>query len=513
MPRWPTSERALAALLFVGVALLWSPALANGFVWDDWNNILTSTRLREWSALYEVFLHDAMWSANLPAGSVSTYRPLSLASMVIDYKLFGLAPWGYHLSSVLLHAGAAVAVFGALSRFVDSRAALGIALLWAVHPTAIEVAGWINGRSESFALLFGAAALWVLCVPRPSGTRLAAGAGLIALAMLGKETGGVFAPGAILMVAEAQRRAGERCGILHWPTAIAAVAGVALYVLLRANALGGGTAPSGGALSVKVLMVLPAIWFHALQTVAFPLDRALHHLHLWLVGLTPLIMAGYAVAAAVLTGLVVAAWRRGHRLLGLGLLWWFASLTPIALLVVSSWPGFYRWLYIGLPGLYLAIYAALFLQREVPRWLFVGLLALSVLGVQRAIPVWKNSGTLFLAMIEEQPEEPFGYNGLGDYFRDSGNYALAEEALRRGIAIGPRRPDIYFSLGSVLAVTDRCQEAIEVGRGKVGAARVPKEFSFLVGDCWSRKGRPEVAKRLFRLCAGLDPRCDARLKE
>ena len=461
----------LGILLFGFVMAVWAPALAGGFVWDDVANLVRSDRLKSWSALYEVFLHDAMWSAGQPG--VGTYRPLALASMAVEHQLFGGTALGHHLGSVVLHAATAVAVFAAFTRFVEARAALFVAAVWAVHPTAAEVAAWINGRSESMALLFGASALWVLCVEAPSRRRLAAGGALLLLAMLGKETGAIFAPGAVLLVAYAQ---GDG-RVVHRPTAVVAGLAAAVYLAVRAAVLSGGGVGAGP----EVLAVVPAVFFRATQAVAFPFDRGLHHLGPWLSELTPLALAAYGVATAAAGALTAVAWRRGHRLVALGLAWWCASLLPVALLVTSAWPGFYRWLYIGLPGLLLAIYVGALQGRRATPWIATAALTLGVVFSEAAIPVWRSNGTLFLTMVEEQPREPYGYHGLGEYLRDIGDYASAEQVLRRGLALPNPRPKMYVALSSVLAAQGRCTEAVSAVRGRV--AQVPPELVALIEGC------------------------------
>ncbi len=460
-----------ALLLFGFVAAVWAPALGGDFVWDDVANLVRSDRLKSWSALYEAFLHDAMWSAEKPG--VGTYRPLALASMALEHQLFGGAAWGHHLGSILLHALTAVAVFAALSRFVDRACALGIAAVWAVHPSAVEVAAWINGRSESFALLFGATAMWVLCVQAPSRRRLALGGGLLLLAMFGKETGAIFAPGVVLLAAYAQ---GDG-RVVHRPTAVVAGLALAAFFTVRALVLTGGGVSAGA----EVLAVVPAVWWRATQGVVFPVDRGLHHLGPWLSGLDTGAVVAYSVATLGAAALTALAWVRGRRLVALGLAWWCASLLPVALLVSSAWPGFYRWLYIGLPGLLLAIYAGALEGRRAARWVAAVALVLGILLSERAIPAWRTSGTLFLTMGEEQPELPYGYHGLGEYLRDIGDYKNAELVLRQGLALPQPRADMYVALSSVLVAQGRCAEAVAAVRGRV--ARVPPKLVTLLRAC------------------------------
>ena len=232
--------------------------------------------------------------------------------------------------------------------------------------------------------------------------------------------------------------------------------------------------------------MLPAVWWRAIQAVALPIDRGLHNLSPWLTDLGPAALLGYTAASLVAAGLAFLAWRRGERLPALGLAWWCASLAPVALLAVTSWPGFHRWLYIGLPGLLLAVYSGALEGRRAAGWVCALALLGGVVQTQRAIPVWRTSGTLFVTMVTEQPSEPYGYHGLGEYLRDIGDYAAAETVLRKGIALGAPRFEMYVSLASVLAARGRCAEAADIARRHVPAGRAPPELLSLVSDCSAR---------------------------
>ncbi len=183
--RMPEAALYAAALLFV-VLVAFLPALRNGFAWDH----------------------------GPPPGPMAAFRPLSTASLSMDQGLYGTSAAGFHFTSIVLHALAMLMVFLLLLRWsVPTRAAFFLTLLIAFHPSCVEAVVWINGRSEIFALLFGAAAL-VMVSRRSIRRRHAAAAGfLLLLAMLGKETGVIFIPLAILA---ASFEPGEKRGSPAW---------------------------------------------------------------------------------------------------------------------------------------------------------------------------------------------------------------------------------------------------------------------------------------------------------
>lgn len=130
----------LIAVLTVAVFF---PALQNEFVdWDDDKNLLENPHYRGlgWKQLRWMFttLH------------MGHYQPLSWVTLGVDYLLWGMDPFGYHLTNIFLHAAnALVFYFVALRLLVLSvshvpgelslRVAAGLAaLVFAIHPLRVE---------------------------------------------------------------------------------------------------------------------------------------------------------------------------------------------------------------------------------------------------------------------------------------------------------------------------------------------------------------------------------------
>lgn len=135
-----------------GVALLalcllaYLPALRGGFVWDDValteNPLISSLR-----GVWDLWLHPAL---NVRE---EHYWPLVYTSFWAEYRLWGLAPFGYHLSNVLLHAANAFCFWRILRRLGVAGAWLA-ACVFAVHPVHVESVAWVIERKDVLAGLF-----------------------------------------------------------------------------------------------------------------------------------------------------------------------------------------------------------------------------------------------------------------------------------------------------------------------------------------------------------------------
>ena len=91
------------------------------------------------------------------------WHPLTVWSHMLDCQLFGLKPWGHHLTSVLLHALNAALVFALLQLMTGATwRSLAVAALFAWHPLRVESVAWVAERKDVLSGFFGLLALWCL---------------------------------------------------------------------------------------------------------------------------------------------------------------------------------------------------------------------------------------------------------------------------------------------------------------------------------------------------------------
>ena len=170
-------------------------------------------------------------------------RPIKHLSFKLDYALWGLEPFGYHLTNVLAHSAAAFALF-LVARRLFQRTRLGdatlpallAAALFVVLPSHSESVTWISGRSDVLATAFGLFGTCFLLgsLERGSRARAAVAAlGCFAAALLAKEAAIVlpFVWGA-LFVHEWWRSA-ERPASASAVALIGSLAALALYFVAR----------------------------------------------------------------------------------------------------------------------------------------------------------------------------------------------------------------------------------------------------------------------------------------
>ncbi len=145
----------IAAMALIAVATLvpFLGSLDNEFVsWDD-AIYVTDNRLIQnlsWKSVAKIFSSPRK----------KTYVPLSTLSLAIDYRIWRLDPFGYHLTNLLLHLINTLLVFCLVWRLAHRLLpALIAALLFGVHPMHVESVAWISERKDVLSALFFLTAL------------------------------------------------------------------------------------------------------------------------------------------------------------------------------------------------------------------------------------------------------------------------------------------------------------------------------------------------------------------
>src|SRR5262245_50236806 len=126
---WSMSLRA-AALAALVVAAYW-PIFHAGFIWDDDSYVTANATLRSLDGLRRIWFQ---------IGAVPQYYPLVFSTFWVEYHLWELAPFGYHLVNVLLHATSVLLLWRLLAPLRVPGAWLAAAL-FAVHPVMVESVG------------------------------------------------------------------------------------------------------------------------------------------------------------------------------------------------------------------------------------------------------------------------------------------------------------------------------------------------------------------------------------
>lgn len=476
--RWTVaaSPSLVVGLVAMGVYL---NTLGHGFVFDDVQNILQNPWIKDPRLLHDIFTrHVAGFDPGL---STSYYRPLMHVLYMLTYQVFGLAPWGFHLVNVLLHAGCSILVLrvsaalwrdlnrsGRGSPLAPGAAPLLAALVFAVHPVHTEAVAWLAGITDlSFVFFFLAAFSLFAAARRPFGPRnLLASAAFFAAALC-KEPALILP--AVLAAYDVLRRRDKSSPVRATAVRMLPFAAAALlYLGLRLHALG-GFAPSTShrelSLAAGVVNGI-ALLANYVWKLVWPVElNALYTFRpigsLWtVVGLFSLATLFAVIAAAVLA--------RRRPLVLLGLLLVALPLLP-ALYIPALGDGVFaeRYLYLPVFGFALLLAQCFAAVRLVDRRAATIAAALPLLlvlgygvGTIRRNGVWRDSLTLWTDVVRKSPDSAAAREYLGFALYSAGRLDEAIASYRRALALDPARADSHLNLGVAYALLGRRDEAI-----------------------------------------------------
>ncbi|MCX6966462.1 MAG: tetratricopeptide repeat protein [Verrucomicrobia bacterium] len=441
-------------ILLAVVLLVYAPALRNGFVWDDTALILRDPLIRSPRLLLEGFGHFLF----LDATAADFYRPLQRVVYTFDYLLAGFTPWVFHLTSLLVHAGAAMALYAFGKRLLagysgteerKQGAAFFVALVWAVHPIHSSAVAYASGLADPLAALLGFGGLALVLAGRAIPAGLCFG-----MALFAKESG-VFA--LLIGLGFAWKMARNECVLgrqrlaRFGRVAVPALLLAAVYLGLRLTAEHlSPPPPEPIPFAVRPVLALRAVAEYA-GLLAAPVNLHMERdVRISADGLQTL------AGAVLLLGAAFWAWR-ADRTTRACLLAAAAAYLPVSDLFVLNATAAEHWVYIPSAFLFLALAATgLHLQRLERRFgIFAGIFAVvgfTALCCRTAwrCADWRDQATFLSATLRDG----------GDSSRMLGNFAL--EQLRRGngeaavqnfraaLARKPEQPFAMLGLGRAL---------------------------------------------------------------
>ena len=464
----PTRRRyAMTAALLALVMLAYWPGLYGGFIFDDYPNILKQPAVHATALDWEQFKLAAL---SFPAG---VGRPLPMASFALDHVYWGLDPFGYKLSGLLVHALNALLVFQLLRLLFRQAAAQSgsidvaafiVALLWALHPLQVSTVLYVVQRMETMSLTFVLLALiayWQGRVRQMRGDLawpwLACCIPLVGIGFSNKETAALFPAYTLAMELTLLRfSAISPTTTRNWRIAygLGIASGTIMLVLLYQHY---GSADvyairEYGAVErmLTQLRIVPMYlgWILLPQpsSYLFYYDNFQHSSSL----LQPF---STLLGAAFLVAMLTAAWLAKARnpLFSLGVLWFLAShaitssFLPLELV-------FEHRNYFSILGVLVAVFALVrkFPFRSVPQLQGVAVVAV-VLGFVALTAIrsanWGNATQLAMELAERNPGSSRASVDLGEqYMILAGNdstskyYLMAEAEFERGSRVANSSP-------------------------------------------------------------------------
>jgi tetratricopeptide (TPR) repeat protein len=138
----------LFPVIAVIILVIYLPALKGEFTnWDDRiyvveNQLITHFSIENVLRQFSVF-------------HMGNYHPLTLLSLSLDYLVFGSAPFGFHLTNILLHIINSLLIAVFFRKLTGNYLlAFSTSLLFGLHPMHVESVAWISERKDVLYSMF-----------------------------------------------------------------------------------------------------------------------------------------------------------------------------------------------------------------------------------------------------------------------------------------------------------------------------------------------------------------------
>jgi tetratricopeptide (TPR) repeat protein len=515
---------AVVAML---VVLVYANSVSNGFVGDDPAFISGNVGIRDIGNTVAFFTGTDHTATSRPEWGGIIYRPLRTLSYAVDYALFKQHPVGYHLHSLLWHAGVCALIY--LITVQVTRApwsALIAAVVFAVHPLHVEAVAWLSSRADLIGSFFALLSLLLyICSRAEEGRRQYAllGFALIAffVACLGKETM-VFLPGLAILydTSFSTDRPLARTVRERLPAWLAYSIVCAVYLGIRFAVTGRMSTEAtwwGGSWHGTALMMVKVTAIY-LRLIVAPFELSLRY---HIAPVKTLADAGFWISLLVISAYAAAtaaAYKRS-RVTFFFLCWFPLALVPISNLIPISFSMMAE-RYIYLPSAGPIVAAAHLLGEALRKWNDAGqqrrlrgaaaVAALAVLVMAacsvRRNRVYRDQTTFYQAALAANPDSAPGLKGMGDQLAQAGDHRQAMDYYRQALANDPAYADAMARLAKSLQRTGDTEGAATWAVAATAYGPDDAKVHFIVADIYLRQRQMAKAQHHWERTVALNPR-------
>ncbi|MBN3038163.1 MAG: tetratricopeptide repeat protein [Candidatus Omnitrophica bacterium] len=495
----------LLIYIFAIVALggiSYANVLGGEFIWDDIHLVSENSYIKHLSGVGDIFTKPVRGGG---AKTFGFYRPLQILSYMLEYRLWGLSPQGYHIVNIALHILVALSIFWLLNiLFKDYLLSFLAGALFVVHPVHTEAVSYISGRADPLAAFFLVLTL-VFYIKHIQEKKYYYFAALLCylLALLSRESA-LILPALVLLYHFSFRKKLERKEIIPL-LAISLV-----YIFLRLTYLKFPFVHSG--FDANLWQRIPGFFVALskyLRILILPLGLHMEYGNLTFALMNPQVLWGLALFLALIALLLKESKDRGIVFFSIG--WFFITLFPSANFYPLNAYMAEHWLYLPAVGFFLILAKGLeFLFKKRGMRILALLLSITILGFYSVSTIrqnryWQSAVSFYETTLRFYVKNPRMYNNLALEYQLQGKNNEAVSLYKKAIAIRPTYAMAYNNMGS--AYLDMGEEEKALGAYEKAIELKPdyaKAYNN-AGNIYSKMGRKDRAIATYEKAKDLDP--------
>ncbi len=432
-------KKLLLPILLIALAtfLTYANILSAEFLeWDDTTYISNNYIIRNFSPVI-------FWTYD-----PELYIPITFLSYQIEHALFGLNPFWFHLTSLIIHTLNAILVFW-LSLHLTKKKLLAVfaALIFAVHPINIEAVAWISARKEVLSALFMLLSFMTYLKANNRRWMIVLSLVLFVFAMMSKVTA-IVLPAILILHQLTQPKTNNQKPITYLPYLI-------LALIFGVIALIGKSAVIEQLGFFQIILL-------AFRSLTFYLQKFLVPINFSAIypAPNPITLTNPEIYISILI------------VIGLGIVLWFFRKNKTAIFasgfaLLTMAPSFLAYMrsdgisvgadrYAYMPSIGFSILLVLIIsslrKKEVVYFILcLIIVACTVITINRQ-KVWANTEVLFLDVIEKNPESHIANNNIGNMYLYRGEPDRARAHFYEALRIKPDYPDALVNMAAYLGL-------------------------------------------------------------
>jgi protein O-mannosyl-transferase len=560
-----TRQILICLCIIIATLAAFMPSLKNGYIWDDEQHVSENSLIRTSDGLGKIWFKP---------GAIRQYYPLTFTGFWIQYHLWGLNPFGYHLVNVLLHCLNAILLLYVIRLLGVPGAAL-VATIFALHPIQVETVAWISEQKNLLSGLFYLAALFCylrfsldknrMGIPGGSSQKAAScyskvfyilALGFFVCALLCKSVT-CSLPAVVLLLLWWQH------GTIKWHYIKSLLPMFLIGLILGINTIfmeihNVGAEGSGWALPFidRFLIAGRALWFYA-GKIIWPYNLIFIYPK-WQIDSTAWWQYLFPVSALIVVAVLYVLRQRIGKGPLVAVLFFAGTLFP-ALGFFNLYPFRYSYVadhfqYLACIGIITLIFSSLtnLINTYLNKSKTIFIILFFILSFFAALQTWKqthiyyNLETLYKDIIAKNPDCWMAYHNLGgDYqlkgetqkaleyylqavkikpdsityynigtiYRLKGEYERGIEYYQKSIEINPNYANAYDGLGQSLKIQKKLDDAIK--QFSRALYLDPENISAYlnIGTIYDEQGEPEKALSIYLQALNMNPQNDQILND
>ncbi len=462
------------------IVLALYPVLFNGFVWDDSGNIENNLKFRGLTLTHMKWMFSTFYWGH--------YQPFAWLSFAFDNSIWGMNPFGYHLTNLLIHILNSI-VFYFFIKLILIKIFFDIStstkkeipnikfqitcligtLFFAINPMRVETVAWVTERRDVLSGLFFILTLYTYLkyhIDEKKNELIRRLSLLFFVCSLFSKVWGIVIPAVLLILDyyplkryECEQKSSKKIlklFIEKLPYIL--LCGIFLLLTILSQKVYGMKISAGHNFIERTIQSGYGLVMYPLKTI-FPINLSpLYLLHHNFNAFQIKYLAGFLISV-ILTLFILFKSRRWPAVFAI----WFSYGAIIFPMLGFAQGGEQiiadRYSYLSCLPFAITISALSFLFLKIESKKFsstkiLGVISLTVLlwfitrtNIQSRI--WKNTFTLWSHAITIDPENYTAYNNRGTFFAEIGNPNFALSDYNNAIRFFPNNEDAYFNRASL----------------------------------------------------------------